>query len=327
MAEAQPSPSSLVSAPRRPAATSGLVVLDADALVARVEKVRDILDRVMKEGTHYHAFGVRKIKVKENCVLVEREVPNYSLGKAGAELICLTFGLAPDVDSSVIVDDPLRETSIPVSMWVDDPAAYKGRRKVTQMVPVKGYYEVKSTCSVWDRSGCLLARASGTCNSAESAFLNQDYSNAKNGVLKRSEKRAMVAAVLMATGASDIFTQDLEDDPSILHGGAQGSGAQGAGQQGSGQQGAGQQGASGWLTDGQRKLIFAKGKALNHGEDVINFVIARLNTLGAKAGRQYLDAIANGTPTAAEVWTSADLGVKRGASPAGENPGAPPASE
>ena len=42
---------------------------------------------------------------------------------------------------------------------------------------------------------------------------NPDPADQYNTVLKMAQKRALVAAVLTATAASDIFTQDLEDDP------------------------------------------------------------------------------------------------------------------
>ena len=40
---------------------------------------------------------------------------------------------------------------------------------------------------------------------------NPDIADQENAILKISQKRAMVAATLIATGCSDIFTQDLED--------------------------------------------------------------------------------------------------------------------
>ncbi len=43
---------------------------------------------------------------------------------------------------------------------------------------------------------------------------NPDLPDQYNTVLKMSEKRSLIAATLMATGASDVFTQDIEDTPS-----------------------------------------------------------------------------------------------------------------
>lgn len=42
---------------------------------------------------------------------------------------------------------------------------------------------------------------------------NPDIADVENTILKMADKRALVAATLLATGCSDIFTQDMEDAP------------------------------------------------------------------------------------------------------------------
>ncbi len=305
MAEGQ-----LASSPKAPvrvaAPSEGLVILNADALVARVEAIHDILDRVMIEGVHYHAFGTSKKKVRENGVVVEKELPNYSLGKAGAETICLTFAMTPDIESLTVVDDPNLERLIQVGEWVTDPAARNNRRKEMRDVKMRGIYEVKSTCSVWGHDGRLLARASGSCSNAEASFQNQAYADAKNGVLKRAEKRAMVAAVLMASGASDLFTQDLEDGAGDVLPGSEGSGSSQPPK------------PAGWLSEGQVRLLFGKAKAKGIPQEVTEYVVARLNHLGVKVGKPHFNAIADGLPAGEEVWAQAKISVGRGLSPTAE---------
>ena len=44
---------------------------------------------------------------------------------------------------------------------------------------------------------------------------NPDIADQENTILKMADKRAYVAATLLATGCSDIFTQDIEDDPNL----------------------------------------------------------------------------------------------------------------
>ena len=56
-----------------------------------------------------------------------------------------------------------------------------------------------------------LASVFGSCNSSESKFLKQPFANRINTVLKISKKRAYVDAILTATCASSVFTQDMED--------------------------------------------------------------------------------------------------------------------
>lgn len=74
-----------------------------------------------------------------------------------------------------------------------------------------GYYEARSQCTLQSHTGIVVARASGSANSNESWATGLSVWDAKNPVLKMAEKRALVAAVLVAVGGSATFTQDLED--------------------------------------------------------------------------------------------------------------------
>lgn len=70
-------------------------------------------------------------------------------------------------------------------------------------------YEVKVT--VYDTAGKIIAEGIGAANSLERKFMKGDFFSQINTVLKMCKKRAYVDAVLTATGASSIFTQDMED--------------------------------------------------------------------------------------------------------------------
>lgn len=74
-----------------------------------------------------------------------------------------------------------------------------------------GYYEARSQCTLQSHTGIVVARASGSANSNEGWATGLSVFDAKNPVLKMAEKRALVAAVLVAVGGSAVFTQDLED--------------------------------------------------------------------------------------------------------------------
>lgn len=75
----------------------------------------------------------------------------------------------------------------------------------------KGFvsYEVKVT--IYSPSGSIHAEGVGAANSRERKFLKGDFFSQINTVLKIAKKRAYVDAILTATGASGIFTQDMED--------------------------------------------------------------------------------------------------------------------
>jgi hypothetical protein len=307
--------------------------MDKAAIMERVRVIHSIMEDVMVEGHHYFTFGTTKRKFRlDNGSVEEREVPQFSLGKAGAEVVCLTFGLTPDLDSVVVADDPSAPRVIQISEWVDDPSAgSRGRRKIIRDQTVKGYYEVKSTCAIWSNQGTLLARASGSCNSCETAFVNQGYSNVKNSILKRAEKRAMVAAVLMASGAGDVFVQDLEDTPTAIDGPSSAPMSQ-APRCPAPATGAAPSGApSGWLSEPQKKLLFAKGKNQTPPatEDVIRHIIHVLDGMPKSQAKPYFDAIADGKPQGAELWAQARQTVETaaakaaGAGPGGEVPAEP----
>lgn len=72
-------------------------------------------------------------------------------------------------------------------------------------------YEVK--VSVYDENGAVVAEGFGSCNSKENRYVKAGMYNSLNTVLKMAKKRAYVDAILTASKASYLFTQDLEDLP------------------------------------------------------------------------------------------------------------------
>ena len=77
--------------------------------------------------------------------------------------------------------------------------------------PANSFVQYDSKVSVYNRDGAVVSEGYGSCNSAESKFLKQPFANRVNTVLKMSKKRAYVDAILTATCASSVFTQDMED--------------------------------------------------------------------------------------------------------------------
>ena len=175
-----------------------------DELTAQVHKLDQFYRHLMTEETDYGVVpGTKK----------------PSLYKAGAELLRIWAGLSPQFEVNGSGSD--LETGI-------------------------FSYEVK--CSLWNAEGRLIGEGVGNCNSLESKYrfrwawpsevpVNFDRDNAvkktvklKNGnqvtqyqvnnpnpqdlgntILKMAKKRAFVDAILTVTGASRIFTQDVED--------------------------------------------------------------------------------------------------------------------
>jgi hypothetical protein len=110
--------------------------------------------------------------------------PKPVLLKAGAEKLALTFRLAPRF--SVI----MREMK-------DDHREYE---VLTELVSIV--------------TGDFCGQGIGSCSTKEKRFHKTSPADVYNSVLKMAKKRSLVDAILTATAASDIFTQDLEDLPS-----------------------------------------------------------------------------------------------------------------
>lgn len=76
------------------------------------------------------------------------------------------------------------------------------------------HYEVK-VILCGKMTGLVEAEGVGSCNSREKKYRNQDAASAANTILKMAKKRALIDATLTATRSSDIFTQDMEDEPQM----------------------------------------------------------------------------------------------------------------
>lgn len=156
----------------------------------RISMVQGVMKEVMKENTHYGTIP---------------GTPKPSLWKAGAEVLCLTFRLAPLLESRVVHDDPDIEWSY-----------HQVKRDRVSDGTTIGYFEVEASCTIQNIEGQVLSRCSARCSNREAKYRGLGLFEVRNTVQKMAEKRAFVSAVLLSTGASDIFTQDLEDIPELV---------------------------------------------------------------------------------------------------------------
>lgn len=108
-----------------------------------------------------------------------------TLLKPGAEKLCDAFGFSKTVD---VINR--------IEQW--DVGVFT--------------YEVRVTLSNKE-TGVVEAEGIGLCNSKETSFRYQDPFTIVNTLLKMAKKRALIDAVLSATRASGLFTQDIEDFP------------------------------------------------------------------------------------------------------------------
>ncbi len=179
-----------------------------DAVVGQVKLIQKLMQTVLKEGEHYGTIpGTNK----------------PTLYKPGAEKLCLTFRLEPDYE----IIKEIREK---------DFIAYTVKCKLHPMEvtgigscnsrETKYRYHSQSTGrpvpkEYWDnRDSAILGGPQYTTRKKDKQWLiyeqveNENPWDLDNTLVKMACKRALVAATLNATAASDIFTQDIEDMPS-----------------------------------------------------------------------------------------------------------------
>lgn len=204
--------------------------MSIDSVVRQVNKVQEIMRQVMKDGEHYGVIpGTNK----------------PSLYKPGAEKLGFTFRLAPEYDVATIdwpgghreyqVKCKLRH--IPTGTMVGEGVGtcttmegkyrYRGGEKEGTGQPVpKEYWNLKKAGKVSEAllliggDGYGVGKIDGEwqiCSIGEKAEHDNpaDYYNTCE---KMAKKRAHVDAILTATAASDIFTQDVEDMPEVIPG-------------------------------------------------------------------------------------------------------------
>lgn len=180
-------------------------VMTAAGVRQHVNLIQEVMKAVMKENTHYGTIPGCK---------------QPSLYKAGSEVLLTTFRIAVDPE-------------------VED---LSGADDIRYRVKAKGVHQL---------TGTVVGIGVGECSSNEDKYkwrkaVNEDewnntpetrrrvkYANSQNGaytvkqvrtepsdvantVLKMAKKRAQIDLTLTATGASDIFTQDIEDMPEEL---------------------------------------------------------------------------------------------------------------
>ncbi len=190
-------------------------------LVAQVAKIQEAMKAVMRVDEHFGTIP---------------GTPKPTLYKPGAEKLCLLFRLDPQFDCREIRDGNHLTVISTCTLYslttgqrmgsgmgsCSTKEAKYGYRDQSRKCPscgkpaiIKGKAEYgggfvcfkkKDGCGAkfGDNDKAILDQPTGRIE-------NPDLPDMWNTVIKMSNKRALIAAVLVVTGASDIFTQDLED--------------------------------------------------------------------------------------------------------------------
>ena len=200
--------------------------MPADRIQKQVNLIQSVMKQVMKDGEH---FG--KIPGCGN---------KPSLLKPGAEKLSTTFRLAPDYKiTRTDMDNGHREyevittlTHIPsrqiIGQGVGSCSTMESKyryRKANQVCPECGKEETIIKGKKEYGGGWICFQKKGGCGAkfkdGDERIENQNLGRVEytdpadyyNTVLKMAKKRSHVDAILTATAASDIFTQDIEDLP------------------------------------------------------------------------------------------------------------------
>lgn len=189
------------------ATTNTFSVLDiADTAVKsrsnRLSELKDFIKNELKDGIDYGVIAVKKDTYTKPCLF-----------KPGAEKICIFLELTP------------RYTLMSHTFLPNQPKQGKAYNEVTKkyeiVESIRNYYAWEWKCSLC-YGDIETAQGVGMANTEESKYANQynkgtaTPDSMANTVLKISKKRALVDAVLGVGGLSDLFTQDLDDDPDIM---------------------------------------------------------------------------------------------------------------
>ena len=163
-------------------------------IVERVNLVHKVLEKVMKEGTHYGTVpGCGNKKV---------------LLKPGAEILAVTFKLCPYFDvKKTVLENGHREYEVVCDVFTT--TGLKLGQGVGSASTLESKYRYRKHYS---SDGKLTDNYGKKYNKVE----NEDIADVLNTVLKVAKKRGYVDGVLTVTGASDLFTQDiLEEEETV----------------------------------------------------------------------------------------------------------------
>lgn len=195
-----------------------------DELMQQIQLVQSVMEKAMKDGEHYGKIpgcgdkptllkaGAEKLsfvfRLAPEFVVTEREMPN---GHRECQVICtlkqINTGkfLGQGLGSCSTMESKYRFRTGPKTFTGRPvPSSYWNIRqsqpgKAQEMIGGKGFTVGKNDSGQWE-----------ICQQGEKVEHDNpaDYFNT---VLKMAKKRAHVDAILTATAASDIFTQDVED--------------------------------------------------------------------------------------------------------------------
>jgi hypothetical protein len=196
--------------------------LTVKEMLAQLKVIDDLMKRIMKEGIHY---GV---------------IPGTSkptLLQPGAQLLCKVFRMDAEFETTNPIDSEGHMTVTSRCTLYQIGTGFRlgmGMGLCTTRESRYAYREAKRTCPQCGKEtiikgkeeyggGWLCWAKKGGCNAKfadgeaiiedqeTGQIANENLSDCYNTAVKIGNKRGLISAVLNVTGASDRFTQDMED--------------------------------------------------------------------------------------------------------------------
>lgn len=192
--------------------------LDINIIVEQVNAIQKLMKTLMKENEHYGVIpGTKK----------------PTLLKPGAELLSVMFQLRPEyeikkeqlenghINYEITCNLFNKITSQPFGSGVGSCSTMESKFRYRnegadcpncgKTAIIRGKKEYGGGWLCWAKKGGCGTKFDDSHNFESKKVDNPDIADLWNTVLKIAKKRSHVDAMLTATSASDIFTQDMED--------------------------------------------------------------------------------------------------------------------
>lgn len=173
------------------------VVSTPEQIRANVNLIQQVMQKVMHKGTHFDTVP--------GCG------PKPTLLKPGAEKLCSTFLLAPDPIIEDLSTPDERRYRIKCRLIHAPSGTFMGSGIGECSSNEEKYKWRKSVNPKEYEATSEDRRRIKYTYSEEVKQIRVNIADIANTVLKMAKKRALVDGVLTVTGASDMFTQDIED--------------------------------------------------------------------------------------------------------------------
>lgn len=178
--------------------TYGSRSLTAADVRAQVNLMQDVMAEVMRDGTHYGTIPGTKSK---------------SLYKAGAEKLMATFRLAAKPEVEDLSEGGEIAYRVTVNLLSASGAFIGAGIGECSSAEEKYSWRASVHAKEWQATPENRRRVKYFRDGREVQQVRTNPADVANTILKMAKKRAQVDAVITATAASDIFTQDIEDLP------------------------------------------------------------------------------------------------------------------